>query len=120
MTFYEGINTYAVLGHEDWYYGYSRVRFSLPDKRVTQWDNRDGNLKVRLLPETSESSTPGYFTRDSSQDDVLHVQGTPTEINTYAVLGHEDWYYGYSTVRFSLPDGRVSEWDNNDGNLKVQ
>ena len=41
--------------------GYSRVRFSLPDKRVTEWDNNDGNLKVQLLPETSESSTPGIF-----------------------------------------------------------
>ena len=113
------INTYAVLGHEDWYYGYSTVRFSLPDGRVSEWDD-DGNLKVRLLPRTSESSTPGYFTRGSSQDDVLHVQGAPTEINTYAVSGYEDWYYGYSTVRFSLPGGRVTEWDNNDGNLKVR
>ena len=112
------INTYAVLGHEDWYYGYSAVRFSLPDGRVSEWDD-DGNLKVRLLPRTSESSTPGYFTRGSSQDDVLHVQGAPTEINTYAVLGYEDWYYGYSTVRFSLPDKRVTEWDN-EGDLKVR
>ena len=114
------INISAVLGYEDWYYGYSRVRFSLPDRRVTEWDNRDGNLKVRLLPKTSESSTPGYFTRDSSQDDVLHIQGTPTEINISAVLGYEDWYYGYSRVRFSLPDRRVTEWDNRDGNLKVR
>ena len=59
------INTYTGLGYEEWKYSYSRVRFSLPDKRVTEWDNNDGNLKVQLLPETSESSTPGYFTRGS-------------------------------------------------------
>ena len=112
------IHTYSALGREDWYYDRSKVSFSLPDRRVTEWDN-NGNLKVRLLPRTGNSSTPGYFTRGSSQDDVLHVQGTPTEIHTYSALGHEDWYYDRSKVSFSLPDRRVTEWDNN-GNLKVK
>ena len=76
-------------------------------------------MNVQLLPKTSESSTPGHFTRGSSQADVLHAQGTPTEIQTYEVLGFERWYYGLSTVKFSLPDRRVTEW-NNKGNLKVK
>ena len=112
------IHTYDALGKETWYYDWSRVTFSLPDRRVTEWDN-EGNLKVRLLPKSGNSETPGYFTRGSSQDDVLHVQGTPTEIHTYDALGKETWYYDWSRVTFSLPDRRVTEWDN-EGNLKVR
>ena len=112
------IHTYDALGKETWYYDWSRVTFSLPDRRVTEWDN-EGNLKVRLLPKSGNSETPGYFTRGSSQDDVLHVQGTPTEIHTYDALGKETWYYDWSKVTFSLPDRRVTEWDN-EGNLKVR
>ena len=68
---------------------------------------------------TSVPAAGSYFTRGSSQDEVLSVQGTPTEINTYQALGREYWYYGYSRVTFSLPDGRVMEWSNT-GNLKVK
>ena len=113
-----GINTYSALGRETWWYGYSSVEFSLPDRRVTEWSNT-GNLKVELFPETNTPTTAGYFTRGSSQDDVLHVQGTPTGINTYTALGRETWWYGYSSVEFSLPDRRVTEWSNT-GNLKVE
>ena len=118
------IQTYTYEGHgtEDWEYGYSTVTFSIPGGRVTEWNDFDGNLKVRLLPKTGQSSTPGYFTRGSSQDDVLHAQGTPTKIQTYTYEGHgtEDWEYGYSTVTFSIPGGRVTEWNDFDGNLKVR
>ena len=112
------IDIYPASGFEDWSYGRSRVRISLADKRVTEWDN-DGNLTVRLLPATSSSSTPGFFTRGSSQDDVLHVQGTPTAIDIYPASGFEDWSYGRSRVRISLADKRVTEWDNN-GSLNVR
>ena len=116
------INSYQGLGEETWTYGrLSTVAFSLPGGRVTEWNNYDGALKVLLLPTTGNSTTPGYFTRGSSQDDVLHAQGTPTEINSYQGLGEETWTYGrLSTVAFSLPDGLVTEWNNYDGNLKIQ
>ncbi len=112
------IQSYPVLGEETWYYGRSTVKFSLPDGQVAQWDNK-GDLEVRLLPATAESTTPGYFTRGSSWDDVLHVQGTPTKIQSYPVLGEEAWYYGRSTVKFSLPDGQAAQWDNK-GDLEVR
>ena len=112
------INTYAALGKEVWYYGYSTVTFSLPDGLVSEWSNT-GNLVIELPPRTGAPSIPDYFTRGSTQDDVLHIQGTPTEINTYSALGKEVWNYGYSTVTFSLPDGLVSEWSNT-GNLAVR
>ena len=112
------INTYNSLGYERWNYGYSTVTFSLPDALVIEWRDT-GNLRVELIPGTGASNTPGYFTRGSSQDDVLHAQGTPTEINTYTALGYERWTYGYSTVTFSLPDGLVTEWRDT-GNLNVK
>ena len=111
------INTYRATGIEIWSYGWSTVTFSLPDGLVAEWRN-DGNLKVELIP-NDNASMPGYFTRASSQDEVLLVQGTPDEINTYRATGIEKWSYGRSTVTFSLPDGLVAEW-RNDGNLKVE
>ena len=58
-----------------------------------------------------------YFTRGSTQDEVISVQGTPTEI---LVWYDEEWrYYGSSRVVFSLSGGRVTEWKNT-GNLRVR
>ena len=112
------IHNYVSLGREVWNYGWSTVTFSLPAGTVREWTNK-GNLDVQLQPGTTRSATPGYFTRGSSQDDVLHVQGTPTDIHNYAALGREVWNYGWSTVTFSLPAGTVREWTNK-GNLKVR
>ena len=112
------INTYNALGKETWNYDWSTVTLSLPDGLVIEWRNT-GNLKVRLLPENDATSTPEHFTHGSFQDEVLHVQGTPTAINTYNALGKETWNYDWSTVTFSLPDGLVIEWRNT-GNLKVK
>ena len=114
------INRYETLGEEVWSYGYSQITFSLPDERVVEWANISGNLQVWLLPKTRDSSTPGYFTRGSSQDDVLHAESTPTRIDRYEALREEVWSYGYNQITFSLPDGRVREWDNGDGSLKIR
>ena len=67
-------------------------------------------------PQSATEAT--YFTLGSSQDDVLLAQGTPTKIDRYEASRKEIWHYGWSTVTFSLPDGLVTEW-NNDGNLNV-
>ena len=114
------ITQYRALGKVIWSYGYSNVTFSLPDERVIEWADNANNLKVKLQPKSGQSATPGYFTLGSSQDDVLHAQGTPDEITQYRALGKVIWSYGYSNVTFSLPDERVIEWSNNDGDLKVR
>ena len=113
------INTYQASKKEIWSYGYSQVTFSLPDGKVIEWDNSSNNLKVCLFPKSGNSTTPGYFTRGSSQDDVLHVQGTPIKIEAYSALKEETWSYGSSWITFSLPDGHVTEWYDR-GNLKVR
>ena len=61
-----------------------------------------------------------YFTRGSSMDDVLRVQGTPASINTYRFLGEEVWTYGVSTVTFDLQTKLVTEWQNITGSLKIR
>ena len=114
------ITQYRASGKVIWSYGYSNVTFSLPDERVIEWADNANNLKVKLQPKSGQSATPGYFTLGSSQDDVLHAQGTPDEITQYRASGKVIWSYGYSNVTFSLPDGRVIEWSNNDGDLKVR
>lgn len=61
-----------------------------------------------------------FFSRGSHEDDVLRIQGTPTKIQGYSVLGHEDWYYGRNTVTISTTTRRVTEWSNSNGTLKVR
>ena len=113
------INRYPSLDHEVWNYGFSTVDISLRDERVTEWNNRSGNLKVRMKP-GSNVTGDNAFTRGSHRDDVLRIQGTPSSINRYPSLDHEVWNYGFSTVDISLRDERVTEWNNRSGNLKVR
>ena len=60
------------------------------------------------------------FSRGSHEDDVLRIQGTPTEIQRYAALGYEHWYYGLAKVTISKATRRVTEWSNSSGKLKVR
>ena len=114
----DDINDYSALGYEEWKYGYSSVKISTQNRRVISWTNQ-GNLKVRLSPGSNTTSAQ-YFSRNSHQDDVLRLQGTPDDINDYSALGYEEWKYGYSSVKISTRDRRVMGWDNNSGNLKAR
>jgi len=95
------------------YWGYSTVDFN--NGRVISWDNSTlgSHLKVKLLSNGVAPSS-GYFTRGSTVDEVLALQGTPSSIigNTF--------YWGFSTVDFS--NGRVISWDNSTlgSHLKVK
>ena len=113
------IARYLALGHETWRYGSSSVTISTSSRRVTEWSNVTGNLKVRLIPGANVTAS-AYFTRGSHEDDVLRIQGTPTNIARYLALGHETWRYGSSSVTISTSSRRVTEWSNVTGNLKVR
>lgn len=41
------IDTYESLGYETWRYGLSSINIELGTRRVTEWDNLGGNLKVK-------------------------------------------------------------------------
>ena len=113
------ITDFSVLGYETWRYGRSSVEISTSSRRVTLWDNSGSNLRVRLEPgiNTTNSST---FTRGSHEDDVLRLQGTPTSITDFSVLGYETWRYGRSSVEISTSSRRVTLWDNSGSNLRVR
>lgn len=93
-----------------WYYGFSEITFE--DGLVTGFDNYFGTLKIRLLP--SAPAGPGkkayFFTRGSTPDEVLAVQGTPT-----AVHGNR-WSYNFDYVIFR--NGKVSTVIDTDGALR--
>ena len=109
------INVYSAS--ETWSYGLSSVEISKRSRRVTQWNNLSGNLKVRMEPGPNATSSVA-FTRGSHEDDVLRLQGAPTAINVYSAS--ETWSYGLSSVEISKRSRRVTQWNNLSGNLKVR
>jgi outer membrane protein assembly factor BamE (lipoprotein component of BamABCDE complex) len=93
-----------------WYYGFSEITFE--DGLVTGYDNYFGTLKIRLLPSApaGPEKKAYFFTRGSTPDQVLAVQGTPT-----AVHGNR-WSYNFDYVIFR--DGKVSTVIDTDGALR--
>jgi hypothetical protein len=66
-----------------------------------------------MRPSRPVRTTKGYFTVGSTKDEVLAVQGTPTEFRDRV------WQYGKSLVLFS--GDRVTSWDvEPDSPLKVR
>ena len=106
-----------IYSYEMWHYGYSTINISKNDHRVKEWNNSGGNLRVELEPEPNVTSS-SYYTRGSSEDDVLRIQGKPEKIIKYPE--EEVWFYDASSVRLSASDKRVISWDNYSGNLKVR
>ncbi|MCJ8013385.1 J domain-containing protein [Paenibacillus sp. KQZ6P-2] len=92
-----------------WYYGNSTISFS--NGKVTGWDDRDRNLKLK-----HSSIKVGNFSLGSTDQDVQSVMGTPNQIMEIGPLS--TWYYGNSTISFS--NGKVTGWDNRDNNLKLK
>ena len=92
------------------------IKIEKDNKNTLTTDIQTRNYNTSEKPGTSKS----YFTRDSHQDDVLRIQGTPKEINTYSSSGYEIWGYGnFNSVEISLNNKRVLRWKNN-GILKVR
>jgi hypothetical protein len=96
---------------QTWIYGVSEIQFK--DAKVSRYNNFDGSLRVRLDPPTlPRGEIPPFFTLGSTPNEVLLVQGTPTRIDV------QSWFYGFSEIRFK--NGRVANYDNYFGNLRVR
>ncbi|MHC1725729.1 MAG: J domain-containing protein [Syntrophobacteraceae bacterium] len=96
---------------QKWIYGVSEIQFR--QGKVWGFNNIDGLLKVRMQPRNNEEREPLlHITIGSSEDDVLLVQGTPNRVEG------DRWFYGFSELRFK--DGRLKEYDNFFGNLKIR
>ena len=95
---------------QTWTYGLSEVQFR--NGRVCRFDNFDGSLRVRMQPQISEDrEIPANITIGSSEDEVLLVHGTPTRVED------NRWFYGFAELVFRY--GRVAEYDNYFGRLKM-
>ena len=80
---------------------------------VSQFNNFDGSLRVRIQPDAPDSPTrPEYITIGSNDQEVLAVQGTPTRVE-----GNR-WFYGFAEIVFK--NGRIAEYDNYFGALKMR
>jgi hypothetical protein len=96
---------------QTWSYGLSEVQFK--NGLVWKFNNFDGSLRVRMLPGASEAGALSeYISIGSPEDAVLLVQGTPTRVEG------ERWFYGFSEIVFK--NGRIAEYDNYFGNLKIR
>lgn len=86
--------------------GYGRSEVYLKDGRVIGWriDPVSDPIRVKLWPEHSVDTSQIYFTIDSTKDDVLVVQGTPTAFSA------DKFEYGGSEVYFR--NNRVVRWKN--------
>jgi hypothetical protein len=93
-----------------WYYGNSKVYFS--NGRVTRWEETtDHPLQTRVTVLGDLSGT-AFFSKGSSKEDVLAVQGTPDR------KAGNVWEYGPSRVYFD--NNRVKGWHESPLNpLKV-
>ncbi len=95
------------ISFNTWHYGYSSITFV--NDKVSSYNNFSNNLKIRMA---SKSSNLNYFTIGSSKDDVLAVQGTPSNIS------FNTWHYGYSSITFV--NDKVSSYNNFSNNLKIR
>lgn len=109
---------YDYSERETLYYDSSIVE--LIKGRVIGYDNQAGNLRVVTVPVLSNASkTSGnVWTLESSREDLLRVQGTPTQVLLDSPACNETFYYGDSTV--TLKNGFISGYDNLDSNLRVK
>jgi DnaJ domain len=85
---------------------YGRSELYFKDGSVIGWkiDPVSDPIRVKLWPEHSVDTSQDYFSVDSTKDDVLVVQGTPTAFST------DKFEYGGSEVYFH--NNRVVRWKN--------
>jgi len=85
---------------------YGRSELDLKDGSVIGWkiDPESNPIRVKLWPEHSVDTSQNSFTVDSTRDDVLVVQGTPT------AFSKDEFDYRGSAVYFR--NNRVASWKN--------
>jgi hypothetical protein len=92
------------FGDTEWSYGFSQVTFD-GEGRVTSWSDAAAGqgLRVRLVPSSGVPPSRDHLAIGATKDEVLAVQGTPTE------LTDARWSYRFSTISFDS-SGRVTSW----------
>ena len=93
---------------------YGRSELYLKDGAVTGWkiDPVSNPIRVKLWPQAPVDTNQKYFTVDSTRDDVLVIQGTPT------AFSKEKFTYGASEVYFQ--NNRVVSWKNDPASIPLR
>jgi hypothetical protein len=86
----------------------------LKDGRVIGWriDPFSSPIRVKLWPQSPVDPDLEFFTVNSTKDEVLVVQGTPTEFS------EDTFKYGDSVVYFNK--NRVVNWKNDPGSVPLR
>jgi hypothetical protein len=71
-----------------------------------------------LFPSAARSQS-ALIRRGISGEELRAIQGEPDSVDRYVSRGYEIWNYDLSSVRISIPEDKVIEWDNLSLNLKV-
>ncbi|MGP1383263.1 MAG: hypothetical protein ACTS2F_06845 [Thainema sp.] len=107
---------YEALNQELLYYGSSLIE--LKNDIVTGYNNADNNLNVVVMPSGRQRPKTNAWTLDSTQEDILLIQGTPTQIERDPSICRERFYYDKSIVDFN--NGKLAGYHNYSNNLRVQ
>jgi curved DNA-binding protein CbpA len=93
---------------------YGRSELYLKDGAVTGWkiDPVSNPIRVKLWPQAPVDTNQKYFTVDSTRDDVLVIQGTPT------AFSKEKFTYGASEGYFQ--NNRVVSWKNDPASIPLR
>jgi len=93
---------------------YGTSELYLKDSRVVGWriDPFSSPIRVKLWPQSPVDPDLDFFTLNSSKDEVLVVQGTPTEFS------EDTFKYGDSVVYFN--HNRVVNWKNDPGSVPLR
>jgi hypothetical protein len=93
---------------------YGNSELYLKDGRVVGWriDPFTSPIRVKLWPQSSVDPDLEFFTVNSTKDEVLVVQGTPTKFS------EDKFEYGDSVVFFN--NNRVVNWKNDPGSVPLR
>ncbi|MGO9775922.1 MAG: J domain-containing protein [Terracidiphilus sp.] len=93
---------------------YGTSELYLKDGRVIGWriDPFSSPIRVKLWPQSPVDPDLEFFTVNSTKDEVLVVQGTPTEFS------EDTFKYGDSVVYFNR--NRVVNWKNDPGSVPLR
>lgn len=93
---------------------YGKSELNLKDGAVIGWniDPVSNPIRVKLWPQAPVDTSQEFFTVDSTKDDVLVVQGTPTAFTK------DKFMYGGSEVDFQ--NDRVTHWKNDPTSIPLR
>ncbi|MGD0681237.1 MAG: J domain-containing protein [Terracidiphilus sp.] len=93
---------------------YGKSELYLKDNAVIGWriDPVASPIRVKIWPQASVDPDLEFFTIGSSRDEVLVVQGTPTEFT------YDQFEYGTSVVYFQ--NNRVIRWKNDPASIPLR